>query len=88
MGKSRWVVLLSLLLIASASPSFAHATKTEMGSGPRTNPAERTAPVGSLESWVTARHLGPKACNYRGGPKTGMWSCERSIDLMSGGSLR
>ena len=42
MRRSNLVALLSLLLVASASPSFARAT----------------------------------GVNYRGGPKTGIWSCE------------
>ncbi|GAA3844027.1 hypothetical protein GCM10022626_10440 [[Pseudomonas] carboxydohydrogena] len=86
MGKSNRVALLSLFLIASASPSFAHATKTD--SGLRTTAAERMIPTVSPQNWVATRHLGPKACNYRGGPKTGTWSCERTSNLINGASLR
>lgn len=86
MGKSSLATL--LLLVAFASPSFAHASKTEMGSNPRTTSAERMVPVVSPESWVAARPLGLKACNYRGGPKTGMWSCEQASEFINGRTLR
>jgi len=66
MGKSSRVALLSLFLIASTSPSFAHVAKIDSVS--RTTPAERMTPAVSPENWVAARHIGSKACNYRGGP--------------------
>ena len=68
---------LSLLLVASTSPSLARATGSETRLGPpKTMTAERMAPVVSrAERAVTVRSR-PKACNYRGGPKTGIWSCE------------
>ncbi len=77
MRKSNLAALLSLLLVASTSPSLARATGSETRSGPpKTTTAERIAPVVSrAERAVTVRSR-PKACNYRGGPKTGIWSCE------------
>jgi hypothetical protein len=86
MGKSSRVALLSLFLIASTSPSFAHVAKIDSVS--RTTPAERMTPAVSPENWVAARHIGSKACNYRGGPKTGMWSCERTSDFVNNRTLR
>lgn len=88
MGKSSLAAFLSLLLIAAASPSFAHTSGTEIGSAPRVTPVERTSPVVARDGRVGALRSRPKGCNYRGGPKTGMWSCEQTYELMNGGSLR
>ena len=79
MGKSSLVAFLPLLLIAAASPSFAHTNGIEMGSALRTKPAERAASVVSRDGWVGTLRSLPKTCSYRGGPKTGMWSCVLNV---------
>ncbi len=77
MGKSNLALLLSLLLVASISPSLARATGSEIRSGsPKTMTAERVVPVVSRAGRAVTVRSRPKACNYRGGPKTGIWSCE------------
>ena len=77
MRRSSLVALLSLLLVASASPSFARTTGTEARLGPqRTTTAERMAPAMPRTDRAAAPRPRPKTCNYRGGPKTGIWSCE------------
>lgn len=77
MRKSSLVAVLSLVLVASASPSFARATGMETRSGPhKTMTEERTAPTVPHAGRAVTAPSHPKACNYRGGPKTGIWSCE------------
>lgn len=88
MGKSSRILFLALLLVGAASPSFVHTNGAETGSLLRAKPADRTPPAASRDGWIGALRLGRKACNYRGGPKTGMWSCERTYEVMNGGSLR
>lgn len=87
MGKTSLVAFLSLLLIASASLSFAHTDEIEIGTL-RAEPVVRTAPAVSRDGRVGVLRSRPNACSYRGGPKTGMWSCERTYDLKNGESLR
>jgi hypothetical protein len=79
MGKSSRIALLSLLLIAPASPSLAHTNGIEMDSALRAKPMRRAVPAISRDGWVGALRSHPKACSYRGGPKTGIWSCERTL---------
>ncbi len=89
MSKSSLVAFLPLLLIAAASPSFCAHERDRNGFGSRTKPAERAASVVSRDGWVGTLRSLPKTCSYRGGPKTGMWSCvPKRTTLLNGGSLR
>jgi hypothetical protein len=88
MGKSSRVLFLALLLVGAASPSFAHTNGIETGSALRARPMQRAAPAVLRDGWVGALRSHSKACSYRGGPKTGIWWCERAYDLMNGGTLR
>lgn len=77
MRQSSLVAVLSLVLVASASPSFARVTGTETRPGPyKTMTAERMAPAVPRTDRAVPPRPRPKTCNYRGGPKTGIWSCE------------
>ncbi len=86
MGKSSLAAF--LLLIAAASPSFAHRNGSEIGSASRSKAVEWTASAVSRDGWVGVLRSRPKACSYRGGPKAGTWSCERTHDLTNGKRLR
>jgi hypothetical protein len=88
MRKSSRIAFLSMLLVAAASPGLGHTNGIEMGSALGAKPMQRAAPAVSRDGWVGALRWRPKACSYRGGPKTGMWSCEQTYDLTNGGNRR
>ena len=77
MRKSSLVALSSFLLLVSASPSFALATGNATRLGPqKIIAAQQLAPAVPRTGRAATARPRPKACNYRGGPKTGIWSCE------------
>lgn len=77
MRRSTLVALLSLVLVAPASPSLARANGTETRPGPhKTMTAERIAPAMPRTDRAAFPRPRSKTCNYRGGAKTGIWSCE------------
>lgn len=88
MGKSSRILFLALLLVGAAWPSFARTNRIETGSALRAKPVERTGAAVSRDGGIGGLRLRSKACSYRGGPKTGMWSCERTYGLMNVGSFR
>lgn len=76
MRKSSLVALSSFLLLVSAAPSFALATGTATRLGPQKIIAAQQLAPAVPRTGAAATCPRPKACNYRGGPKTGIWSCE------------
>ena len=73
MRNSSLVVLSSFLILISASPSFARATGTETRLSPLRIIVAPAVPRPGRAATARPR---PSACTYRGGPKTGIWSCE------------